>query len=186
MNDPIHDSTKIPAHARVLATGKYLTLVDDQGWEYVVRPHITGIVVVVAITNDDRIILVEQYRTPIHNRVIELPAGMVGDTEALRHESLADAAGRELTEETGYEAREIVPIFEGPTSVGMSAEILSFFHARGLTQVHAGGGVESEQITVHAVPLSELRAFIARSQAAGLAVDPKIFTGLYLVGAAAR
>jgi ADP-ribose pyrophosphatase len=174
---------KIPAGARVLGQGRYITLIDEQGWEYAVRPTISGIVVVVAITADDQLVLVEQHRTAVHNNVVELPAGMVGDTEALRDEPLADAAGRELTEETGYEAREIVPLAEGPISVGMSGEIVSFFHARGLTRVGPGGGVESEQITVHTVPLRDLAGFWAERRAAGRLIDPKIYAGLFLVGA---
>jgi ADP-ribose pyrophosphatase len=177
-------ANKIPPDARVLGQGRYITLLDEGGWEYAVRPAITGIVVIVAITEDDHLVLVQQHRTAVHNQVIELPAGMVGDSHDNREESLADAAARELTEETGYQAREIVPLAEGPIAVGMSNEIISFFHARGLTRTGPGGGVESEQITVHTVPLRELMPFLAGKAAAGLAIDPKIYAGLFLVGAA--
>jgi ADP-ribose pyrophosphatase len=176
--------SKIPPGVRVLGQGRYLALIDEGGWEYAVRPHVAGIVVIVAITDDAHVVLVEQYRPAVHKRVVELPAGMVGDTEELLGESFADAAGRELTEETGYRAREMVLLAEGPTSVGMSGEIISFFQARGLTRVGPGGGVESEQITVHAVPLADLTRFAAERQAAGLLVDPKIYAGLFLAGAA--
>ena len=169
---------------RVLAQGRFLTFLDDGGWEYVTRPHVTGIVVMVPITDDRRLVLVEQYRPAVHNRVIELPAGMVGDADGRREESMADAAVRELEEETGYAAAKMELLFEGPIAVGVSDEILSFFHAHGLTRVGPGGGDDSEDITVHEVPLSELKAFLAAKMKAGLAIDPKIHAGLWLAGVA--
>jgi ADP-ribose pyrophosphatase len=178
--------TAIPAGAQVLATGKYLTLIDDHGWEYVTRPGVTGIVVIVAVTDDDKLLLVEQYRTAVHRRVIELPAGMVGDTQAHAGESLADAAARELAEETGFAAAELEPLCEGPIAVGVSDEVVSFFLARGLTRVGPGGGDASESIVVHQVPLSRLRSFLASSAATGLAIDTKIYAGIYLADAAGR
>jgi ADP-ribose pyrophosphatase len=169
---------------RVLAKGRYLTLVDEGGWEYVLRANVSGIVVIVAVTPDQRLILVEQYRTAVHKRVIELPAGLVGDIDGRRGETLREAAARELEEETGYTAAELRPLFEGPIAVGVSDEIVSFFQAHGLTRVGAGGGDDTEEITVHAVPLAELDAFLAARARAdeGLAVDPKIFAGLFLAG----
>jgi ADP-ribose pyrophosphatase len=166
--------------ARVLGTGKYLTLLDDNGWEYVTRPNIKGVVVIVAVTDDDKLLLVEQHRTAVGRKVIELPAGLVGDIDA--GESLTLAAERELVEETGFEAREMVALAEGPVAVGVSDEMVSFFHARTPRRVGAGGGDASEQITTHEVPLPELRQFLAERAAAGLAVDPKIYAGLFLVG----
>ena len=167
---------------RVLAQGRYLTFVDADGWEYVTRHGVTGIVVLVAITAEREIVLVEQHRRPVGKSVIELPAGMVGDIPGQEDESLAVAAHRELVEETGFEAREMVVLAAGPIAVGVSDEIATFFEARGLTHVGPGGGDDSEDIVVHVVPLATLDAFLAEKRAAGLAVDPKIFAGLYLVG----
>jgi ADP-ribose pyrophosphatase len=164
----------------VLFQGKYLSLLTDNGWEYTSRPHVTGIVVIVAVTDDRKLVLVEQPRTAVHKRVVELPAGMVGDVDA--SESLADAARRELIEETGYEPAEVHLLAEGPIAVGVTDEIISIFEARGLRRVGPGGGDDSEEITVHEVPLGELRAFLAAQQAAGRAVDPKIYAGLFLAG----
>ena len=169
------------AGARVLGRGRYLTLLDDGGWEYVTRHNVKGIVVIVAITDDEKLLLVEQHRPAVGNRVIELPAGLVGDVDA--GESLVVAAERELLEETGFAAREMVALAEGPISVGFSDETLSFFQAREPKRVGPGGGDASEQITTHEVPLPELRRFLADRAAAGLAIDPKIYAGLFLVGA---
>ena len=166
----------------VLAQGKHLRLVSERGWEYVVRPHSTGVVVIVAVTPSRRLILVEQFRVAVHRSVIELPAGLVGDTAASRGEPLATAAHRELIEETGYEAERMIELAAGPIAVGLSTEVVTFFHAQGLRRVGPGGGDETEEITVHEVALDELRAWLAEKQSSGLAVDPKLFAGLYLIG----
>jgi len=167
---------------RVLAKGRWLTFIDEGGWEYVTRPGVSGIVVIVAVTPAQKLVLVEQYRPAVHKRVIELPAGLVGDADGRRAESLRDAAARELEEETGYAAAEMVTLFEGPIAVGVSDEVVSFFHARGLTRVGAGGGDETEDITVHEVPLADLPMFFKQKMKEGLGVDPKIYAGLFLAG----
>ncbi|HXU05187.1 MAG TPA: NUDIX hydrolase [Polyangia bacterium] len=181
-DDTEHVDDGAPAHPRVLTKGRYLTFIDESGWEYVTRPGVTGIVVIVAVTGARHLVLVEQYRRPVHKRVIELPAGLVGDIDGKQTESMADAAARELEEETGYRATEMVRLFEGPIAVGVSDEEVSFFEARGLARVGAGGGDDTEDITVHEVPLAELDAFLAAQSAKGLGIDPKIFAGLYLAG----
>src|SRR3954470_2526008 len=103
-------SRPIPSEARVIAEGRYITMVDDAGWEYVTRHGITGIVVLVAMTPAREIVLVEQYRPPVRRRVIELPAGLVGDVAGHEAETLSAAAHRELVEETGFQAREMVEL----------------------------------------------------------------------------
>jgi len=166
----------------VLADGKFLRFLSEGGWEYVIRPHSSGVVVVVAVTPARELILVEQHRVAVHASVIELPAGLVGDTSAVRGEPIETAARRELIEETGYEADRMVELATGPISVGVSSEVVTFFHAQGLRRIGPGGGDDTEAITVHAVALGDLRGWLADRQRAGRLVDPKIFAGLYLAG----
>ena len=170
--------------AEVLAEGKYLRLLNEAGWEYVVRPHSTGVVVIVAVTEGRRLVLVEQYRRAVHSRVIELPAGLVGDSAAARDEPLANAARRELIEETGYEAKEMIELGAGPIAVGVTSEVVTFFQATGLRRIGPGGGDATEDIVVHEVALDDggLRGWLAAKQREGLLVDPKLFAGLYLTG----
>ena len=60
----------VPPNARVVARGRYLTMVDDAGWEYVTRAGVTGVVVLVAITPARELVLVEQYRPAVQRRVV--------------------------------------------------------------------------------------------------------------------
>ena len=63
----------------VIGKGKYLRLVSKDTWEYVERLHVSVIVMVVAVTPDNCLLLVEQYRPAVGHHVIQLPAGHVGD-----------------------------------------------------------------------------------------------------------
>lgn len=165
----------------VLGRGKYVELVDDNGWEFVHRFASAGVVVIVATTEDGALLLVEQPRAPIGRRSIELPAGLVGDLSGNEHESFELAAARELEEETGYRAARWSLLLEAPGSPGLSSELVSFFRATGLERVGPGGGDATEDITVHVVALSDVPAFLARKLAEGIAIDPKIFAGLYFI-----
>jgi ADP-ribose pyrophosphatase len=169
----------------VLSAGKYLRLVKRDHWEFADRHTCRGAVVVVAVTNERRLILVEQFRIPLMKSVLELPAGLVGDMQGDEHEATSVAARRELAEETGYEAAEMRWLAAGPSSAGLTSEVVDFFLATGLVRVGDGGGDHHENITVHEVPIDSARAWLADRSAAGLLIDPKIYAGLYLVGEAA-
>jgi ADP-ribose pyrophosphatase len=128
--------------------------------------------------------MVEQLRAPIGRRSIELPAGLVGDISGQEHESFELAAARELEEETGYRAARWSVLLDAPSSPGLSTEVVSFFRATGLERVGPGGGDETEDIVVHVISLPEVPAFLARKMAEGVAIDPKVFAGLYFVDGA--
>ncbi len=161
-----------------LYKGKHLHLVRRGTWEFAQRPNISGIVGILAVTDDRKLILVEQFRPPVNANVIELPARLAGDLADARGEALADAASRELLEETGYAARAMTQLAEGPISAGISDEILTLFRATGLTRQSDGGGDESEKITIHLVPLDEIDEFLQSQREAERMIDLKVYSGL--------
>lgn len=164
---------------QVLGEGHFIRLLSHDGWEYVQRKGVTGIVVIVAITADRKILLVEQYRHAVGRHVVELPAGLVGDKPSEVTEDLPTAANRELLEETGYSAERMITLLNGPVNPAMSRDHYTFYHAVGLKRVHAGGGDETEKIHVHEVPLAECHAWLMSRVAENCLVDPKVFVGLY-------
>ena len=164
-----------------LHTGEFLALVREGHWEYVERVKATGAAIIVAITDDAKVLLVEQYRIPCHARTIEMPAGLIGDEHGTSDEPDAEAARRELLEETGYEAGHMEFLTSGPASGGLAGEIVTLFRATQLRRVGRGGGVGHEDIELHEVPLAEVDPWLAAKAKAGLLVDPKIYAGLYFV-----
>ena len=163
----------------VLGAGRHLRLVADDGWEYVERTNATGVVVVAAVTEDRKLVLTEQYRRPVNRRVIDLAAGLAGDVPGAESEDLATAAKRELLEETGFAAGEMVLLAEGPSSAGLTSEVVTFFLATDLTKVGPGGGDTTEDINVHLVPLDSVDDWLSQRRAQGLHIDPKIYLALY-------
>lgn len=167
------------ATTETMCEGQYLRLVRRGHWEFAERTHAGSAVIVIAMTPERNLLFVEQFRIPLGAATIEMPAGLVGDTDA--NDTLEGAARRELLEETGWLASEVEVLMVGPTSSGMSNELIAFVRARGLTRVHAGGGDETEDITVHEVPVDEAPRWLAAKMAQGYAMDPKLWAGLWLL-----
>lgn len=168
----------------VLAEGKFLRLVKRGRWEYVQRTNTSDAVVIVAVTPEKKLLLVEQFRVPLGRSVIELPAGLVGDVAGQEHEALLIAAERELLEETGYRAGRLAELASGTTTAGLADEIVTFVLARELSRQHDGGGDDHEQIIVHEVPLAEITERLKAFESSGRLVDTKIYTGLYFLNRA--
>ena len=162
----------------LLHGGDYLSLRRRGHWEYASRAH-PRVAVVIARTGAGELLLVEQYRAPIDARAVELPAGLIGDTPGAEDEAVLVAARRELEEETGYTSEHLHEILRCPTSAGMTDELAIFVRATDPVCIGDGGGDDSEDITVHAVPIRGIDTWLADRVRAGLAIDPKIFAALY-------
>ncbi len=165
---------------KTLCEGKYIRLVDDDGWEFADRIIGAGVVGIIAI-DGEHVLLVEEFRSAVQAPVISLPAGLIDRADAGHaQETAIEAALRELREETGYTARSIEEVASGPISAGMTTERVTFFLAHdlkpGQQMLDAG-----EDIKVHRVPLHRLSAFFSECLARGAEIDPKIFVGLYFV-----
>jgi ADP-ribose pyrophosphatase len=166
----------------VLGSGKQLRLVSRRGWEFVERSAASGVVGIVAVTTDRRLLLVEQFRPPMGCNVIELPAGLAGDVLGQEFEDLETAARRELLEETGYAATTMTHLATGPSSAGLTNETVALFLAEGLHQQSSGGGDGSEEITVHSIPIDEVAGWLPAQSAEGALIDLKIYAALYFLG----
>ena len=172
----------LPA-SKCLHEGKHLRLVAQGHWEYVVRTVASGAVGILAITPDERVVLVEQFRIPAGESVIELPAGLVGDTSEFAGEPLIQAAQRELMEETGYVSEQWTELGSGYSSPGLTDESITFFLAENARKESDGGGDDTEDIRVHSIPLADVNQWLADQQAAGVGVDFKLFASLRMAEA---
>jgi ADP-ribose pyrophosphatase len=177
--DDAHMKTPI----ETLYEGKFLRLRRDGHWEYAERVNSIGAAFILAVTPAREIVLVEQYRVPLHTRTIELPAGIIGDG-GHEGESIERSALRELEEETGYRGARAEILLRGPVAAGLTSELLYLVRVHELTRVHAGGGVDDEDIRVHVVPIATADAWLAQRAAQGLMVEPRIYTGLHFAAMA--
>ena len=151
--------------------GQFIEAKRRGRWEYVSRKDSIGAAVILALDGGD-VLLVEQYRVPLGRRCIELPAGLIGDERA-EDDPLA-AAARELEEETGYCAAQLENLGPFYSSSGMLSESFTLVKATGLSRVGEGGGTDSEDITVHRVPLAGVAEFVEKARAAGHGIDAKV------------
>jgi ADP-ribose pyrophosphatase len=169
---------------KIVWEGKFIRFVlikyiDSSGtireWESFERVNCKGIVAVVPVTDNKEVLLIRQFRPAVNGYVIEFPAGLndKGDT-------LEEAARRELLEETGYTAKKMVFLTEGPLSSGASGEILTAYLANGLAlnQVQ-GQGVgkrdETEDIEILKVPIKKVESRLSVLRSEGNYIDLKIF-----------
>ena len=164
---------------QILSEGKYVRLVKRGRWEWVERTNCSSAVVIMPVTREKEVVFVEQYRYPLDAKVIELPAGLVGDDPGADGEEWLTAAKRELLEETGFASENWKFLLEGPSSPGLATESYAMFLATDAYRVAEGGGDETENIVVHFVPLAEAEAWLQTQRAAGMLIDPKVYAGLY-------
>lgn len=167
---------------KIVWKGKYLRVRVSGSWEYAERPNAPAGVVIVALTPENELLLTEQFRVPMGRNVIELPAGLSGDDD-YAGEHFVETAKRELREETGYEAGEWHELAKGPISAGLSNEIVVFYLGKTLRKISSGGGEGSEKIIVHHVPLARVRSWLKQKEDHGIAIDPKVYVGLYFLSA---
>lgn len=166
----------VGAPDEVMWQGRFVVARRKGKWEYVSRARGIRAAVILAIDEQDHVILVEQFRVPLGRPCIELPAGLVGDHDHIADEDDAAAAARELEEETGYHAERMEVVGEFWSSPGMVSESFTLLRAHGLTKVGEGGGTDGEDITVHRVPLAGIADHVARWRAQGYALDVKLLT----------
>jgi len=151
-----------------------ITYSDSYGtqreWESFERVNCNGIVAIIPVTDNGEVLLIRQYRPPVNGYVIEFPAGLndSGDT-------LEGAAQRELLEETGHSASEMVFLAEGPLSSGASDEIITAFLAKGLEFKGIGKKDEAEDIEVLKIPIQEVYQRLHEFRGKGDYVDLKVF-----------
>jgi ADP-ribose pyrophosphatase len=109
-----------------------------------------GAVAIIALDDEERVLMVRQYRTALGRVVTEIPAGKLDPDETAQH-----CAHRELAEETGYRAKEMRCLAPIAPAAGYSDEIIHLFLASGLTpgEPHPD---DNEFIACEWVPLAVL------------------------------
>ncbi len=172
-----------------LGSGKFLKLTkikyydkisQIRCWESVERVNSHGAAIIIAkLQPSNRLILVEQYRPPVNNYVLEFPAGLIDQGES----ALASAL-RELKEETGYIAKEkenstSMPLYSSP---GVTGETITFIELE-VDEVNHGEVIQelepSEDLTVHLIPIDELQQFLEEKSANNIAIDAKLYAYSY-------
>lgn len=187
---------KLPRDVEVLCRGIHLEFVRaPNGWEYVQHQSSLAGVLILAVTDDGRLLLVEQIRPPLRGTVIELPAGLIDEREEPE-----SAARRELEEETGYQCDSIKEVCKGSTSPGLTNDQNIVCVASGLRRIDEsrpderfadgsrkhlqirGLPSENEELVVWEVPLTSVVKWLFRRRLDGTILDLRIFAGLFFLG----
>ncbi len=135
-------------------------------WDIVAHP---GAVVIVPVTADHQLILVKQWRRAIQRTILEFPAGTleVGEEPLL-------CAQRELREETGFQADQVIPMAQFYSAPGFCTELLHLFLAVGLNPAPLDSD-EDEAIDLVTVSAAQCREMISNHQIQ----DAKTIAGFY-------
>lgn len=130
--------------------------------------------VCILATNEDKVVLVKQFRPAVVADIYEIPAGIL-DFQSETLEQAIDGAKRELEEETDYQAEQWQEVNSFYVSPGYLDEKITLFHATGLTKVENPlPQDENENVTVHEFTKAEIRQMMSQ----GKIVDVKTLYAL--------
>ena len=151
----MQDLTEHCISSQTIASGGMLNVKRDQvrlpsghtsQREYITHP---GAVVIVPILPNGNVILERQFRYPLHQVFIELPAGKIDAGE-----DILITGKRELLEETGYSASEWIKLGHQHPCIGYSNEVIHMYMARGLS-AGAHQRDEDESLEVFEAPFEQ-------------------------------
>lgn len=115
-----------------------------------------GAVAIIPITNENKIVFVEQYRKPLEKSIVEIPAGKLEPGE--KPESTAI---RELEEETGYTARNVTKLTSFYTSPGFADELMHIYFAKDIEKLEVPPAMdEDEFVEILELSLDEAKKLV--------------------------
>lgn len=167
-------NTEITVKSEKIFEGKILNLridtVELENQKYAKREIVEhkGASAIIAINDNEEILLVKQYRKAVEDFLYELPAGLINVAE-----EPIECALRELREETGYEALAISKIYEFYSSPGFSNEKIYLFKADNLQYISTKFD-EDEFIEISAVNKIEAKKMLD----SGRILDAKTLIGI--------
>lgn len=114
----------------------------------------------VAITEDEKVILVKQYRHALGETIIEIPGGCVDDTD----HDLDHAIQREMLEETGYEFPEVIYLGRTSPNPSTNSNLMHMYLLKGGKKVQEQELDANEEIEVLQVTIDELIQMLQRNE----------------------
>jgi len=133
-----------------LPNGKYLdaTIFEFRSWANIV-----------ALTQNNEVVLIRQYRHGVKDVLWEIPGGVVEDGE-----DPLEGVKRELLEETGYTASKFVQVGKLYPNPALQTNTVYFFLALNAEKVTSQSLDDGEDIEVHLVPMDDLIGMVKRGQ----------------------
>ncbi len=166
-------------HSRWIHEGRFISVRRDEidfpdgkhkNWDIVVHPGAVG---VVPLTKEGDLILVEQWRRTVGCITLEIPAGCLDPGETPE-----TCANRELQEEIGYQAEELIPLGSYFSSPGILTEKIHLFIGKKLTPSRLIAE-DTDEIDVRIVPFKTALKMIEE----GIICDAKTALGILRMGA---
>ncbi|EKE27696.1 MAG: hypothetical protein ACD_3C00169G0006 [uncultured bacterium (gcode 4)] len=146
-------------------------------YEVVERTNAKKIISALTVTQDEKIILINQYRIPQGRFCIESPAGLREDD----NEPIEETTRREILEETWYEPEKLIYIGQTPSSSGLTTELIDCYiwmNCKKVTNILALDS--AEDIQVIEVPLSEIDEFVNEiNNRVDITIDSKVLFMLW-------
>lgn len=152
--------------------GKWLEMHNVDGYEFMNRHRKPKAVDIIALTDDNKLIICRQFRKAVNNYVWETPAGLVDDGE-----TSTNTAIRELIEETGYEGVFVQLVEKVCTTPGICTELIDVVIFCNCKKIAKGGGLEAEGEHIETVLFDPQKDSIFELQKTGL-LDFKLLFGI--------